>query len=79
MQLFAREWTSLEVRDAELFPVGVVVISKSHVYAEARLAAAAVLQDAGGADFGVGAVLLGYGGAGCGPVGLGVERGYFKE
>lgn len=36
MQAFSRAWTSLEVRDAELFPHEDVIVSRSHVYARAR-------------------------------------------
>ena len=36
MQAFSRVWTSLEVKESELFPLGDVVVSRSHVYARAR-------------------------------------------
>ncbi len=36
MQAFARQWSSLEVKNAELYPHGDVIVSKSHVYAVSR-------------------------------------------
>lgn len=36
MKAFAQQWTSLEAREAEFFPLGDVVVSKSHVYARSR-------------------------------------------
>ncbi len=36
MRLFTQIWASLEVTDPEQMPVGNVVISRSHVYAERR-------------------------------------------
>ena len=36
MQAFAQQWSSLEVRDAELYPNGDVIVSRSHVYAVAK-------------------------------------------
>ena len=36
MKAFSAQWSSLEVKDAEFYPVGDVVFSRSHVYATAR-------------------------------------------
>ncbi len=36
MQAFARQWSSLEVKDAELYLDGDVIVSSSHVYAIAK-------------------------------------------
>ena len=36
MKFFAQQWSFLEVRGVELFTVGDVIFSKSHVYAKAR-------------------------------------------
>ena len=36
MKSFAQLWSSLEVKDSELYPNGDVVISRSHVYAIAK-------------------------------------------
>ncbi len=36
MQAFAQQWSSLEVRDAEIYPNGEVVVSKGHAYAIAK-------------------------------------------
>ena len=37
MKAFSAQWTSLEVRGAELYPSGDVVVSRSHVYAVSRV------------------------------------------
>ena len=36
MQAFAQQWSSLEVTDAELYPHGDVIVSRSHVCAIAK-------------------------------------------
>ena len=36
MKAFAEQWSSLEVKDSELYPNGDVIVSKSHVYAVAK-------------------------------------------
>ena len=36
MQAFGEVWSSLEVKGAEVFPLGNVLVSRSHVYARAR-------------------------------------------
>ena len=36
MRAFSGVWSSLEVKGAEVFPFGEVVVSRSHVYAKAR-------------------------------------------
>ena len=36
MQAFAQQWSSLEVKDAEIYLDGNVIVSKSHVYAIAK-------------------------------------------
>ena len=36
MRAFTAVWSSLEVREPELFPLGEVLVSRSHVYATAR-------------------------------------------
>ncbi|HVJ09465.1 MAG TPA: nuclear transport factor 2 family protein [Acidisarcina sp.] len=42
MKAFAQQWSSLEVKDAELYPNGDVIVSKSHVYAVAKTTGHAV-------------------------------------
>ncbi len=37
MQAFAQQWSSMEVQDTELYATGDVVVSKSHVYAIAKV------------------------------------------
>lgn len=36
MQAFAEIWSSLEVKSPEIFPIGDVLVSRSHVYAKVR-------------------------------------------
>ena len=36
MKAFAEQWSSLQVKDSELYPNGDVIVSKSHVYAVAK-------------------------------------------
>ena len=36
MQAFSQQWSSLEVKDKEIYPQGEIVVSKSHVYAVAK-------------------------------------------
>jgi ketosteroid isomerase-like protein len=36
MKSFAEQWSSLEVKDSELYPSADVIVSKSHVYAVAK-------------------------------------------
>ena len=36
MKAFGEQWSSLEVKESEFYPVGDVVFSRSHVYAVAR-------------------------------------------
>ena len=36
MKAFAEQWSSLQVKNAELYPNGDVIVSKSHVYAVAK-------------------------------------------
>jgi ketosteroid isomerase-like protein len=42
MKAFAEQWSSLEVKDSELYPNGDVIVSKSHVYAVAKRTGRAV-------------------------------------
>ena len=42
LQAFSAQWSSLEVKDSEFFPVADVVFSRSHVYAVARTSHQAV-------------------------------------
>ncbi len=37
MKAFTQQWSSLEAKDAELYPHGDVIISRSHVYAVSRV------------------------------------------
>ena len=37
MKAFAQQWAFMEVSGSELYPIGSVVVSKSHVYAIRRL------------------------------------------
>ena len=37
MKAFSAQWSSLEVRNAELYPHEEVIVSKSHVYAISRV------------------------------------------
>ena len=37
MRAFAEQWSSLEVKDSKLYPNGDVIVSKSHVYAIAKI------------------------------------------
>ena len=36
MKAFGAQWSSLEVKDSEFYPVGDVIFSRSHVYAVTR-------------------------------------------